>query len=350
MRRKEKGDFAHFDPSSRAIHEASRIKMTISLGKLTRKAKGERESSPIVIPDSEEEEEEWEKDVPEASDPVDDDEDMEDDGDDAYEEEEEGPVRRSTRAAAGLANLRNKKSAQELPFSPRRRNPGRKIRAVDSDDEDESEEGTPTPAASTRRSTRARKTTRANVADEDYEMDEEGEESEEYGSYKPRAQPPKKKKIVRGRASRAAYGNFRQVIELSFDREEDPETVHLRAHRDACQKCHRGPANVLIEKAQKRNQQRKRKGSSKRKKRDEDEEDSDNEEQLAELGGWVRWYVYLLHVPVPFTISLLLTIDTRIFYQSEVSRVRSLALLGEYTANGNSEGCSRTRLGRSKAG
>lgn len=310
MRRKKKGDFVHFDPSSHAIHEDSRVKMTIDLGRLARKARGERESSPIVIPDSEEEEEEeWEKDVPEASDPVD--EDDEDDGDDAYSEEEEEPVRRSTRAAAGLANLRNKKSAQELPFSPKRRNPGRKTRAVDSEDEDEDEdedeEGTPTPAANTRRSTRARKTTRANVADDDYEMDEEGEESDEYVSHKPsRAQPPKKK-IVRGRASRAAYGNFRQVIELSFDREEDPETVHLRAHRDACQKCHRGPANMLIEKAQKRNQQRKRNGS-KKKKRDEDEEDSDDEGQLAELGGWVRWYVQFLYTyPFVRCMFLLLT-------------------------------------------
>ena len=89
-------------------------------------------------------------------------------------------------------------------------------------------------------------------------------------------------KVKRGQAARPAYGNVRVVDDLAGDALSDEETASLRAHRDICEKCHRGPADQLI-KAEGKRKARKKRGA------ESDEDEGSVLDQLESLGGWVRW-------------------------------------------------------------
>jgi chromodomain-helicase-DNA-binding protein 4 len=230
------------------------------------------DSEPEEVPDSEEDDEE--------------EEDKNEDGDYG------APFRRSTRVT--------KKPVKNLPFSPQKRRAKKGMPVRDSGDEGDGE-GDGGNAADTnvaaRRSSRTTKNAKASYKEDEYVYIEDDQEEEESGEDddKPQKTGSKKKtkakktnKVVRGKASRPAYGNFRAVADLDYDAFSDDETVVLRAHRDVCEKCHRGPGHMLVQAVDKKS-----KGKG-RKKQDEDE-DADLEgtemERLTALGGWVRWYV-----------------------------------------------------------
>lgn len=129
-----------------------------------------------------------------------------------------------------------------------------------------------------RRSTRAKRTVRGNLDDEDFDDMGFIDDASDVG-----ARPNRKagkKKIVRGKASRPAYGHFRVVADLDYEEEEDEEFAPLVAHRSICEKCHTGPAHEQLMKVAKK---------GKRRKKNEDEESEDEETRLTALGGWVRW-------------------------------------------------------------
>ena len=181
------------------------------------------------------------------------------------EEDSGGDVkRRSTRSAAARAN---RKLQSTLPFSPKKtRFEDRVITSHSS----ESENGSRHAAPPTRRSTRARKTRLQNAYDDD-EYDSLSGVSEVSGPSK-----PVKKKIVRGKASRPAYGHFRLMVDLEMDEKENGSDP-LVSHRNLCEKCRTAHAH----------EQSKRKKGRKRKTKDDDSEDE--ETRIAKLGGWVRW-------------------------------------------------------------
>ncbi|GBE77743.1 hypothetical protein SCP_0106250 [Sparassis crispa] len=258
---KEKGNLAPFDPSAHYVHPGSRIRMVIKVGGNQKQTqdKAARESSSSS---SDELARSMESDYSDDRSP--------------------SPVkRRSTRAAAAGAN---KKIARDLPFSPRKTRAVRSFVVPDSAGEDEIDEEEVTPPPK-RRTGRATKTRRANLNDEEYadESESENKADSDASSDRPlKSMVVKKKRIVRGKASRPAYGRFRVIVELDYDDYDDPETVALRAHRDICEKCHRKPAHELLTAAAKR-------GKGRRKKKNEDEEEDENEtEKLTALGGWVR--------------------------------------------------------------
>lgn len=171
---------------------------------------------------------------------------------------------------APSTRVRQLRSATRLPFSPAKAPTKRRIhRRMQSSDSDED-------IVPTRRSTRSTRNTRAYLDDDEYE-DEEPNESDDARSV------PKKKKKARTKASRPAYGHFREVADLELDDQSDDETLPLRAHRGECEKCHHPPSHILLKKLDRR---RKNKRSSNSDEDDEDEEERDN---LESLGGWVRW-------------------------------------------------------------
>ncbi|EMD41939.1 hypothetical protein CERSUDRAFT_90530 [Gelatoporia subvermispora B] len=253
--RKSSRSLTPFDPSGVAVHPKSRVKLMLKVGK-PRRAPARNSSSEtdeLIRSNS-----------------------------DAYESEASSsyPRRKSTRMAGG-GKTKNKKSARSLPFSPKKTR-ARTIVIQDSDLEDDSDVvEVPLP---TRKSTRTKKLVRTNL--DDYWATQEGSEDSD-GYSEPatsRAKPkPTKRKIVRGKASRPAYGHFRPVADLQLDEEDDSDTAPLRAHRSNCEKCHRQPTYKLLTALAKKN----KKGGRKRNKRS-DEEESDDEEKLTALGGWVR--------------------------------------------------------------
>jgi hypothetical protein len=101
----------------------------------------------------------------------------------------------------------------------------------------------------------------------------------------------KKRNVVRGKASRPAYGRFRVVADLEYDEISDEETAPLRVHRGVCEKCHRKPAHELLEMERKKPTKK-----LKKKKEDEFADSGDEEEKVTALGGWVRWFVALRSV------------------------------------------------------
>lgn len=163
--------------------------------------------------------------------------------------------------------VRQLRSARRLPFSPAKAPTKRRIRrrpqSSDSDDE----------IVTTRRSTRTTRNTKSYRDDDEYD-DEEWNGSDDAPS------APKKKR-ARTKASRPAYGRFREVADLDLDDQSDDETLPLRAHRGECEKCRHPPSHILLKKLHKR---RKNKRSS-----DSDEEDDDEKDNLEGLGGWIRW-------------------------------------------------------------
>ncbi|KAI0361386.1 hypothetical protein OH77DRAFT_1417635 [Trametes cingulata] len=177
--------------------------------------------------------------------------------------------RRSTRAAAATAN---EKLGSRLPFSPKKTRSGRAIVVHGSDSDSDMQD----TAAPTRRSTRAKKSKRTNLDDEDFEDTQLVDDDSDLASSGKKAQ---KKRIVRGKASRPAYGHFRVVADLQYDEEEDEELAPLIAHRSICEKCHTPPAHEQLKKAAKK---------GKRRRKNEDDESEDEETRLNNLGGWVR--------------------------------------------------------------
>jgi len=163
---------------------------------------------------------------------------------------------------------RQLRSARRLPFSPAKAPPKRRLRkrAQSSDSDDE--------IITARRSTRSTRNTKSYQDDDEYE-DEEPDGSEDALS------APKKKKKARAKASRPAYGHFREVADLELDDQSDDETLPLRAHRGECEKCHHPPSHILLKKLDRRNRNKKSSDSN-----DEDEEERDD---LESLGGWIRW-------------------------------------------------------------
>lgn len=229
------GTLPSFNPNSSEVHPTSRP------GLIKIPALKPRRTTPAV--------DEWSSDElaadPESEDFVD----------------EDSPVkRRSTRTAAVSAN---RKLGNHLPFSPKKTR-GRAI-IVHNTDSDSEPQRVEQP---TRRSTRARRSRPANLDDEDFE-----DISDDSAA---RSTTKSAKKVVRGKASRPAYGHFRMVVDLVIDEEEINDS--LLAHRDICEKCHTGPAHLQ--------QAKLKKG---RKRRANDDESEDEETRVANLGGWVRW-------------------------------------------------------------
>lgn len=237
-----------FDPSASYVHPVSRVKHYINLR------------------------------TPEPDDslltPLSDETPSPEEESDGYEEDDvEIGLRRTTRSS-GKSKTGSKRKTT-LPFSPRKTRT-RKITDYLVFDEDEDDELLlQAEPSATRRSTRTKKSTRANLDDGDYDDNSDGYESVK--------QPTKKKKVKRGKASRPAYGHVRLVADLDYD--SDEETAPLRAHRPDCAKCHERPTHLLIEQAHKK------KGRKKKPRRDEDEpEEEDEEARFNRLGGWVQWY------------------------------------------------------------
>lgn len=176
----------------------------------------------------------------------------------------EPAARRSTRTAAVTAS---KKMSNTLPFSPKKTRSGRQPVIVHGSDSDSDLRETIRP---TRKSSRARKLRRINLDDADFV------DSDSTGDANAHTKPTRRK-VVRGKASRPAYGRFRFVADLQLDEEEYEDIAPLIAHRNICEKCHTAPTHE---------QQAKKRGK-KRKSKDDDSEDEDT--RLANLGGWVRW-------------------------------------------------------------
>jgi hypothetical protein len=216
-------------------------------------------------------------------------------GEDADDDDEYGVrPRRSSRAT--------KKPVKNLPFSPKKKRARKGFVLPDSDDEgdEDSEIEEVVPA---RRSSRSTKNTKAKYTEADEYVDEEdaesGDDEQPRKSRKGKPEKMKAKKIVRGKASRPAYGNVRHVADLDYDDFSDDETAPLRAHRIVCEKCHKGPAHDLIEAASKKPKGRGRK----KKDEDLDEFEGDEIERLTALGGWIRWSVNALVLYIfPFKI------------------------------------------------
>ncbi|RPD57040.1 hypothetical protein L227DRAFT_552450 [Lentinus tigrinus ALCF2SS1-6] len=177
-----------------------------------------------------------------------------------------GPAaRRSTRTAVLNAS---KKMSGALPFSPKKTRSNRRpvvVHGSDSDGDSDIQE----ISQPTRKSTRARKLRRANLDDADYEDYVSADDADT-------RKKSAKKKIVRGKASRPAYGRFRFVADLELDEEEYEDIGPLIAHRSICEKCHTAPTHE---------QQVKKKG---KKRKSKDDESEDEATRLANLGGWVR--------------------------------------------------------------
>lgn len=223
-------------------------------------SRGRSESS--VAPDSEEEEEDSEEDPSEDED---------------FEANSPAPVRRLTRSRA---------RPLKLPYSPHKTRTQKVYTVEDSDEEDASGGEDTGKGKGTRRSTRNRKVLKINLND-NYSDGSALEDSEGYQpNRKSKAKSHKAKKPSRGQASRPAYGHFRPISELEYEYDSDEESV-LRRHRNFCEKCHLGQANLLLAAEIKRS---KNKGRKKRKTSDDElEESGDEQEKLTAMGGWVRW-------------------------------------------------------------
>lgn len=266
---KKAGELEPFYPNSTAVHPRSRISLKITLPPPKKRAATyARDKSKInnlrtpaseeTIPDSEEES------VSQESGSTEDDVDYE----------------RFTRKSSNS----KKATVKPLPFSPRKTRPKKGFVVLESGSDDDIQE-IPPPTRKSARSTKVISSTYQDA--KDYQDDESGEDESEFNastSRKGRASnaPKAKKKVKREQAARPAYGNVRAVDDLAGDALSDEETALLRAHRDVCEKCHRGPADKLIKTESKRKSRKKRAPES-------DDDDGTIMEQLENLGGWVRW-------------------------------------------------------------
>ncbi|KAF8519115.1 P-loop containing nucleoside triphosphate hydrolase protein [Hysterangium stoloniferum] len=113
----------------------------------------------------------------------------------------------------------------------------------------------------------------------DHDEEEYEDDSDEV---RPKNKTLPKKKPIRGRLSRAAYGNIRPVADLSDDESDDESALH--AHRETCDKCRKKAAHVLLAQFYKKPKAK----PGRKKATDEFEESDDEEQRLTGLGGWVR--------------------------------------------------------------
>ena len=272
--KKLSAELESFDPSSSAVHEDSRIKNKIIIPPRTNGVR--RDSLSASLSElTEVTETELSEDVDHSG--------------DEYHDVESRPTRiMPIRAAATKGKGKSHPTTQtKLPFSPKKLR-SRPVRQFITESEDElagyAEEDI-IEVIPARRSTRDRKSARTNLADDyvdetsDNETDNEAylETSKKSGKSKVAAKT--QKRIRRGPVSRPAYGIFRSVQDLEFDAYGEENTELLRAHRDVCEKCHRAPAHVQLEKSKK----------SRKKAREGDEFETE-EDAIQSLGGWVRWY------------------------------------------------------------
>ena len=167
--------------------------------------------------------------------------------------------------------VRQLRSTTRLPFSPAKAPAKRRIRRrmQSSDSEEE--------FVAARRSTRSTRHTKSYREDDEYQ-DEQQNDSDDAPS------APKKKQRARTKASRPAYGHFREVADLELDDQSDEETSSLRAHRGECEKCRHPPSHMLLKKLDQRRKKRRSSDSD-----EEDDSDEDERDNLESLGGWVRW-------------------------------------------------------------
>lgn len=258
-RRKEEENLPPFDPSAHYVHPNSRVRLALHINRkpikkmYPKRARSNSDELAMSI--------------------------------DSDEFDSEGsvspPVRKSARTAAAGAK-------KKLPYSPKKTRPISSYFAPATSEFDDSNSEVEQVAAPIRRSTRAQKKTHISLDDDDYadngqEIDYE-EFDDEYSDEAPKkSNVAKKKKVVRGKASRPAYGRFRVIADMELDDEEDEETAALRAHRRTCEKCHRKPTHELLLDAAKP------KKGKRKKNKNSDEEDENDEERLTALGGWVRW-------------------------------------------------------------
>ncbi|KAI0271427.1 hypothetical protein BC834DRAFT_441990 [Gloeopeniophorella convolvens] len=261
--RRRIGDIPAFDPTGSNVHPDSRPKVVIRIPP-ARRTKAKSLSTRRSLSIESRSDEEWEGDLAEGNERDDD-----DDGDSSSAASPR-PTRRTTRASG--------RQQSKLPFSPRKTRFRGRVPRSESIDASISEDVAPA-----RRSGRVRKSYRENVADADFQDDDVDSESEGYASpahisrSKPKPKLPK-----RGRASRAAYGHIRSVVDLEYD---DLEYGPLSSHRDKCERCQRRPTHILLDEP---TTKRARKGKAKRKRKDDSEEEIDDEDKVATLGGWVQ--------------------------------------------------------------
>lgn len=280
------------------MHEDSRIKTTITIPRRTNGTQQDTLSTPSLSELSEPPESESSEDADQSSNEV-----------------QSRPTRiLPTRAAAAKGksllstqttfhhspkNLRSRPIGQSttqttLPYSPQKLRTRPINQLVDESDDELASyaQDDVIHVIPARRSTRERKSTRTNLAD-DY-VDEDGDSETDSEMYletsrkrgKSKAGAKIQKRIRRGPVSRPAYGIFRSVTDLGFDAYEEEDTELLRAHRDICEKCHKAPAHAQLGKP--------KKGRKKAHKEDEDDFEEDEDDLVQSLGGWVRWYDLLI--------------------------------------------------------
>ncbi|KAG0704357.1 SNF2 family DNA-dependent ATPase [Suillus ampliporus] len=286
IHKKDAGKLDSFDPSSSAVHEDSRIKTIITIDMvngIVRRTSGAwgYTSSLASLSDLTE---------PSESDQQEDD----DRSDDEYQQDQGRPTRKASsrpiRAAAAKGKSKSRAATQtKLPFSPRKLR-SKPVHQYMTESEDELagyEQEDIIEIIPARRSARERKSARNNLADDYVEEAADSEtDGETYGTSKGslKSKPAAKtqKRLRRGPVSRPAYGIFRSVADLEFDAYEEEDTELLRAHRDICEKCHKAPAHVQLEKP--------KKGRKKSHKEDDYafEENEDEGDLIQSLGGWVR--------------------------------------------------------------
>lgn len=279
-KKKDAGELGEFDPSSSAVHEDSRIRTIITIDMVNGVARSTRAwgytSSLASLSD--------------LTEPSESDQEGDDDwSEDEYRQDQSMPTRtnsRPIRAAAGKGRSRAT-TQTKLPFSPKKLR-SRHVRRYMTESEDELagyEQEDIIDVIPPRRSARERKSAKNNLA-EDYvdETDDSESSSESFMETSKRAGKSKAvaktRKLKRGPVSRPAYGNFRSVKDIESDAYEE-ETELLRAHRDICEKCHKAPAHVQLEKP--------KKGRKKTRKEDDDGFDENEDDLIRSLGGWVRW-------------------------------------------------------------
>jgi chromodomain-helicase-DNA-binding protein 4 len=253
-RKKSAGSLPEFDPFGTNVHHYSHPKLMIRLKRPTSASTHSEDSEGNYRAESETSSEYDDVDAP-------------------YK------LRRSGRTIPGSEKKRT------LAYSPRKTRSHKLFISRDSDGEDDSEAEEVAPPI--RKSTRSKAKANTSSIYEEY-LNESDDDLDGYGS--PKVDSGLQRKVIRGKASRPAYGNFRVVADLDFDPCSDQETAPLRAHRDTCEKCGRSPTHVLLS-------ERLGKPKSKgRQRKDDDEDDSDDVEKISALGGWVRWYVVTLFI------------------------------------------------------
>jgi len=261
------GSLDPFDPSSSAVQEKSRIKHIVTINGVSATLRTSfGGGSHYLSSDAE------------VSSLTEEDPDGSDDEDYIREPSKHRP------------NTRSKGMKQsKLPFSPKKLRSRRMQPQALSDSGDDlggyvesDAEEEPIPA---RRSTRTSKSARLNLDDDplDEGIEDIDDETYDQGLDKAKSDVGKKRKR-RPATSRPAYGHFRDINDLEFDAYNEESTEPLRAHRDICEKCHKGPAHVLLKAAKKLKRGRHKKSPD----ADTDLEGGE-EERIQSMGGWVRW-------------------------------------------------------------